>query len=57
MKPGTLVDAVHALTASLEGLRLEVKGLRTYTDSTCEFILCAIGDFEKVLKDIKETVK
>lgn len=48
-----LIAVVEKLEHTVAGLVLEVKGMRTHTDSTGYFLLIAVEDVLKAVQELK----
>lgn len=56
MTEKTLIQAIEQLTQSVDGLLLELKGMRTHGASAGDFLQAAIEDFQKVVREIKARI-
>ena len=57
MIPKTLIERIHEVENSINGLRLEVEGLRMHVGSTGEFILMSIEHLTSILDELKAQIK
>jgi hypothetical protein len=55
--PKTLIERIHEVENSINGLRLEVEGLRMHVGSTGEFILMSIEHLTSILDELKAQIK
>lgn len=53
----TTQEVLAEIDTSINGLRLEVEGLRMHTGSTGEFILISLEHLANIVKDLKAATK